>query len=163
MSPDFDAGIYLYDPNFYVGLSVSNMLGNPGDPESPDYSLIHISRQYFFHAGYKFVIDKTLNIVIEPTLLITNGDTISSDIDYISGMIEPGLKVYFGKFCVGTYFQDYSKIPFFFQYKYPKFYVGTFFQIPRNIPFYKKELTAEIVVGFNLTNPELGINRESHW
>jgi type IX secretion system PorP/SprF family membrane protein len=163
MSPNIDAGIYYYNPSFYIGLSASNILGNPTISDSEDLIVIPVSRQYFFHTGYKFVISKPLNIVIEPNLIITNSDTISFDMDYLSGMIEPGLKIYFGKFCVGTYFQDYDKIPFFFQFKYPKFYVGTFFQIPRNIPFYKKDLTAEIVFGFNLTNNQLEVSRGSHW
>ena len=67
------------------------------------------------------------------------------------------------KFCVGTYFQNFDKIPFFFQYKYPNFYVGAFFEIPRNIPFYKRELTAEIAVGMNFGADRFGNKRRSHW
>ena len=163
LSFNADAGIYYYDPNFYIGFSITNILGNPHKNDSLSLYPYAIDRQYFFHTGYKFVLSRALDIVLEPSLIIYSGDTISTDINEITDMIKPGLKLYMGKFCVGTYFYDFDKIPFFFQYKYPKFYVGTFFQIPRNIPFYKKELTAEIGIGINLGNNRFANKRNSHW
>jgi hypothetical protein len=163
MSPNLDAGIYYYNPNFYVGFSATNILGNPEDRDSLGLYSIPVTRQYFFLAGYKFVLSRSLDIVLEPSVIITSDDTLSLDMDGITGMIKPGLRLYMGKFCVGTYFQDFNKIPFFFQYKYPRFYVATFFEIPKNIPFYKKELTAEIGIGVNLGVDRFTTKKESHW
>jgi len=163
MSPNLDAGIYYYNPNFYVGFSATNILGNPEDRDSLGLYSIPVTRQYFFHAGYKFVLSRSLDIVLEPSVIITSDDTLRLDMDGITGMIKPGLRLYMGKFCVGTYFQDFDKIPFFFQYKYPRFYVATFFEIPKNIPFYKKELTAEIGIGVNLGVDCYSNKKESHW
>ncbi len=163
MSPNFDAGVYYYNPNFYIGFSATNILGNPEEKDSEGFYTIPVNRQYFFHTGYKFVLSRALDIVLEPSLIITSGDTLSLDTDGIKDMIKPGLRLYMGKFCVGTYLNSFDKIPFFFQYKYPRFYVATFFEIPRNIPFYKKELTAEIGVGVNFGADRFSNKRDSHW
>jgi hypothetical protein len=81
----------------------------------------------------------------------------------IIDMIHPGLKLYLGNFCMGSYLNDYDRIPFFFQYKYPGFYIGTFFELPRNTPFYKKEITAEIVLGLNITKRNPAYSRKGQW
>lgn len=161
--PNFDAGIYFYNPSFFVGFSGTNLLGNPEDPDSLGVYSIPVSRQYYLYGGYKFVISRPFDIVIEPSVIINTGDTIHTGRDAITDMIQPMLKVYFGNFCLGTYFKGYDKIPFFFEFKYPRFYIGTFFQLPRNTPFYKKDITAEIVFGLNFANDNLGFGKNSHW
>jgi type IX secretion system PorP/SprF family membrane protein len=160
MFPNLDVGLYYYDPNFFAGVSATNLLGNPGEPDSLGKFTIPVSRQYFFLAGYKFVISRPLNVVLEPSIIVTANDSLSQK---ITDMIKPGLKVYFGNFCLGTYFKDYSNIPFFFQYKYPRFYVGTFFELPRHTPFYKKGITAELAIGINLSGNGMGYRRNGHW
>lgn len=158
--PNLDLGVYYYSPALFAGLSTTNFLGNPGDPDTLGIYGVPVSRQYFFLAGYKIILSRSLNIVLEPSIIINTDDSFS---EKITDILEPQLKLYLENFCVGTYFNDYSKISFFLQYRYPGFYIGTFFQIPRDSPYYKKELTAELAVGINLSGVRSGSGGHYHW
>ena len=158
--PNVDLGLYLYNPNSYAGLSVTNLLDPPEDTATLTKYRILVSRQYYFIAGYKIVLSRALNLVLEPSILIHTDDTLSFD---IKKSIEPALKLYAGNFCLGTYFNDYSKISFFFQYRYPKFYVGTYFALPKDSPFYKQSLTSEIAFGINFSHNKSGYTKNGHW
>ena len=61
--PNIDAGIYYYSPAINAGISVTNILGTPENPDSLGIYTIPVSRQYFFHAGYKFFISRSLNLL----------------------------------------------------------------------------------------------------
>jgi hypothetical protein len=117
-------------------------------------------RRFFFLAGYKILINKPLNIVIEPSVIIIADDSLSGE---VKDMIEPLLKIYAGNFCLGSYFHDYSKISFFFQYRYPKFFVGSYFELPKNSPFFRKSPTVEFTFGINLTDRSSSSFDKSHW
>jgi len=144
--PNADAGIYLYGQKFHVGLSATNILGNMTDSADMAIYQIPVSRQYFFIAGYKFVLSKSLNIVIEPSLIVNLDDSLDfSD----KNSYNPMLKLYMDAFCIGSYLHSYDNLTFFFQYKFPGFYIGTLVDFPRNVPFYKTDLTVEIAAGFN--------------
>jgi type IX secretion system PorP/SprF family membrane protein len=158
--PNFDAGVYYYNENLFAGLSVTNILGNPESPDSLRLYNIPVSRQFFFQAGYKIVLSKPLNILLEPSVIVNSDDSFSQD---IKDMIKPALKLYAGNFCTGTYFNDFNKISFFFQYKYPKFYIGTYFELPRNEPFYKNPIRAEFALGLNISAIKSGSSRLNHW
>jgi type IX secretion system PorP/SprF family membrane protein len=158
--PNLDAGIYYYGPSLFAGFSVTNLLGNPGDPDSLGIYRIPASRQYFFVAGYKFLISKPLNLVLEPSLII-NGNTWRYH--KITDIIKPMLKIYAQDFCVGTYFNDYDNISFFFQYRYPRFYVGTFFEMPKKTAYYKKDLNVEFAVGVNFSAIKSKNLKYYHW
>jgi hypothetical protein len=158
--PSADAGIYYYNSFLFAGISGTNLLGNPVESDSLGYNTIPLSRQFFAHVGAKFVISKALNIIIEPSLIFTTNDSFSGD---IADMLKPGLKVYAGNYCVGTFFDDFEKISFFVQYKYSRFYVGTFFELPYNSPFYKEPIRAEFAFGVNLSAIRSGISRAYHW
>jgi len=153
--PNLDAGIYFYSPYIYAGISANNILTG-----SPKVDSVPVTREYFFNTGFKVVLSRKHNIVVEPSAIFNMSDTLSDD---IKDMIHPGLKLYLGNFCMGTYINDYERIPFFFQFKYPGFYIGTFFELPRNTPFYKKEITAEIVLGLNITRNNYGYSRKGQW
>ena len=158
--PNVDVGLYLYNPKAYAGLSVTNLLDPPKDTATLTNYRIPLSRQYNFIAGYKIVLSRELNLVLEPSILIHTDDSLSFD---IKENIEPALKLYAGNFCLGTYFNDYSKISFFFQYRYPSFYVGTYFALPKNSPFFKKSLTSEIAFGINFSHNKSGYTKNGHW
>lgn len=158
--PNIDVGVYLYNPKSYAGISITNLLNPPKDTALLTNYLIPISRQYNLIAGYKFIISRELNLVLEPSVIIHTDDSMAFD---IKENIEPALKLYAGNFCIGTYFNDYSKISFFFQYRYPRFYVGTFFALPKDSPFYKKSLTAEIALGINFSHNKSGYTKYGHW
>jgi type IX secretion system PorP/SprF family membrane protein len=158
--PNVDLGLYFYNPKAYAGLSVTNLLDPPKDTSTLTNYRVPVSRQYNFIAGYKIVLSRSLNLVLEPSILIHTDDSLSFD---IKQSIEPALKLYAGNFCLGTYFNDYSKISFFFQYRYPTFYVGTYFALPKNSPFFKKSLTSEIAFGINFSHNKSGYTKNGHW
>ncbi len=158
--PNADAGIYLYNPSFYAGISATNILGSPESKDSESNYSVPVSRQYYFMAGGKLVLSRSLKIVVEPSVIIDTDDSLSFD---IKENIEPMLKVYAGNFCLGTYFNDYSKISFFFQYRFPRLYVGTFFALPKDSPYYKETPTTEIAVGINFSRIKSGFIKNSHW
>jgi type IX secretion system PorP/SprF family membrane protein len=158
--PNVDVGIYWYNPKSYAGISATNLLDPPLDPDTLTNYRIPVSRQYNFIAGYKFIISRELNLVVEPSVIIHTDDSLAFD---LKENIEPALKLYAGNFCIGTFFNDYSKISFFFQFRYPKFYVGTFFALPKDSPFFKKSLTAEIAMGINFSHTKSGYTKYGHW
>jgi hypothetical protein len=158
--PDFDAGLYYYNTNLFAGLSATNILGHLEDPDSTGFYSIQASRQLFFLIGYKIVLSKSLNILLEPSIIINTGDSIPSK---KTDMIKPSLKLYAGDFCVGTYFNDFSKLSFFAQYKYPAFYVATYFEVPKGSPFYKNPFLAEFALGLNISAIKSRSSIHNHW
>jgi type IX secretion system PorP/SprF family membrane protein len=158
--PDFDAGLYYYSPNLYAGISATNLMGTPETYDTLSTYTIPVSRQLFFTAGYKIVLSRSRNLLLEPLIILNSDDSFSGD---IMDMIQPGLKLYAGNFCAGTYFNDFDRFSFFFQYKYNSFYVGAYFSLPHNSPFYKTPLIEEIAVGINLSSIKSGISRMYHW
>jgi type IX secretion system PorP/SprF family membrane protein len=158
--PNLDLGVYYYSPGFYAGLSVTNLLGDPDGTDTLGLYSVPVSLQLFFQVGYRIVVSKSLNIVLEPSLIVNSDDSFSLK---VSEMIEPALKLYAGNFCLGTYFNDFNNTSFFFQYKYPGFSIGTYFALPNNSPFYKKPLMAEITLGINISAIKSGSSRLNHW
>jgi type IX secretion system PorP/SprF family membrane protein len=158
--PNLDAGIYYYGPKLFAGISVTNILGNPEDPDSLGVFRIPVSRQYFFSAGYKILLNKSLGIVLEPSLILSVDDSLTPG---ITNILKPMLKLYMQNFCMGTYINNYDNISFFLQYKYPRFYLGTYFEIPGNTPYYKKELNVEIALGINFSPIKSRYLKYYHW
>ncbi|TFH36571.1 MAG: type IX secretion system membrane protein PorP/SprF [Bacteroidia bacterium] len=157
--PDLDAGIYYYGPSFYAGFSATNIIGNlPGKDSASLYK--PESRRYNLIGGYKFVIIRNMDFVIEPSVIISATDTTFGD---MSRNINPLLKIYFENFCIGSYFYDKDKISFFFQYNYPGIHLGAFFGLPRKSPYFKNEPTIEISVGVNLSYWKSKPHKSYHW
>jgi len=144
--PNADAGIYFYGQKFHAGVSATNILGSMTDSADMAIYNIPVSRQYFLIAGYKIVLSKSLNIILEPSIIVNLDDSLEfSD----KNSYNPMLKLYMDAFCVGSYLHSYDNLTFFFQYKFPNFYVGTLVDFPRNVPFFKRDMTVEIAAGFN--------------
>lgn len=154
--PNMDLGMYYYSPTLFGGISISNLLGNPEDPDISGTYDIPVTTQYFFQAGYKILLSRPLNIVLEPSILVNDDGTSSQE---TKDMFEPMLKLYFENFCLGSYFNDFDKMSFFLQYKYPRFYFGAFFQLPKDSPYYKQAMVAEFTIGLNLAK----LAGQSHW
>jgi type IX secretion system PorP/SprF family membrane protein len=156
--PDLDFGIYYYGTNFFAGLSSTNLLRK--DHSAGMIAEIPVTRQYYFTAGYKILLSKSLNIVLEPSVFVNVSDSTFSD---ITENINPILKLYLEDFCLGTYFISNGKISFFFQYKYSKFYVGAFFELPKKSPYFKRTPLVEFTAGINLQIDKSRYSRHSHW
>jgi type IX secretion system PorP/SprF family membrane protein len=158
--PNFDFGVYYYSPSLFTGVSVTNLMGNPESPDSSGFNTIRASRRLFFQIGYKLVISRSLNILMEPSVIINSNDSFTG---YLKDMVKPMLKIYAEDFCLGTYFNDFDKYSFFLQYKYPKFQIGTYFELPNGSPFYKKPLLIEFTLGINISAIKYGNTRINHW
>ncbi len=158
--PGADAGIYYYSPKLYAGFSVTNIFSSPAKNDTLAVYRAPWSRHFYFHAGYKFLLSRSMNLVLEPSLLLISGDTMQRD---LKKWIKPALKIYAGDFCLGTYLNDFDNLSFFFQFRYPRFYAGTYFEFPRHTSFYKKTLTVEIVAGINLWGNNSGYSERGRW
>jgi hypothetical protein len=158
--PDADAGIYYYNASFYAGISATNLLDNHRDIDSLILTAIPYNRQLFFNVGYKFILSRKANIIIEPSLIANSGERFSGS---ISEIFKPSIKLYAGNFCAGTFLNEPKKIPFFIQYKYSNIYLAAFFELPSESAFYKQPVRAEFAVGLNLSAFAKGYHKRNHW
>ena len=158
--PDFDLGIYYYGTSFFTGLSSTNILGNPWKSDTLKIFKIPVSRQYFFTAGYKILLSKSLNIVLEPSALIFVND---STIRKISDNINPIIKLYIEGFSFGTSFYSDGKISFFAQYRYPRVWVGAFYELPEKTAYFSRAPIVEFTLGLNLQPVRTKFSNHSHW
>ncbi len=158
--PNIDAGIYYYGQNLFAGISAGNLLGNMLDSTDNEIYDVPVSRQYFLIAGYKFVVSRSLNIVLEPSLIINLDDSLNFD---KKETYNPMLKLYMEDFCIGAYLHDYNNLTFFFQYRFPKLYLGTLVDFPRDVPFYKQDLVIEIALGLNFGKASTMSPMNRHW
>ncbi|MFO7575934.1 MAG: PorP/SprF family type IX secretion system membrane protein [Bacteroidales bacterium] len=158
--PNVDLGIYYYSPYIYAGVSATNLLGKPSEPDTLGYSTIPVSSHYHLNVGTKIILLKSYNLVIEPSLFVIADDSLSQK---PIEMIKPALRLYAGKFCVGTYLNNLDNISFLFQFKYPKFHIGAYFEMQRKSPFYRTPPIAEIAFGMNLAAIKSGVSRLNHW
>jgi type IX secretion system PorP/SprF family membrane protein len=158
--PNLDLGIYYYGTNFFTGLSSTNLFGNPGKADSSGVFDIPVSRQYFFTAGYKILLSKSLNIVLEPSVLIIASD---STFKKISDNLNPVIKLYLDNFCLGTSFHSDGKISLFSQFRYPRFYVGAFYELAKKTAYFKKNPIVEFTFGVNIQPDKSRLSKHSQW
>jgi type IX secretion system PorP/SprF family membrane protein len=161
--PNADAGIYYYGTNFFTGISGINLMGNPEDPDSLGNYIIPVSRQYFFTIGYKFVLSKKHDIVLEPSLLVNAVDSTFDDLAQMKDNIDPVIKLYLDDFCFGSYFLMDGNTSLFIEYRFPRFHLGALCQLPRNTPYYKKPPILEFTAGFNFQVDKSGYSKRSVW
>jgi type IX secretion system PorP/SprF family membrane protein len=158
--PDFDLGIYYYSASFFTGISATNIIGNPWKSDSLDIFRIPVSREYYFTAGFKVLVSKSMNIVLEPSVLVVASD---SSFKKITDNINPILKLYLEDFCFGASFHNSSRISLFAQYRYPKFYVGAYYELTKKTPYFKKTPIVEFTLGLNLQPDKSRFSNHSHW
>ena len=158
--PNFDLGIYYYGTNFYAGVSSVNIMGSPWGPDTLGLYEVPVSRQYFAAAGYKFLLSKSLNIVLEPSFLISATD---STFKRIKDNLNPIIRLYLGDFCLGTSFRTGGKISFFSQFRYPRFYVGAYYELAKKTPYFKQTPIVEFTIGINILSDKSRFSNHSHW
>jgi type IX secretion system PorP/SprF family membrane protein len=158
--PDFDLGIYYYGTSFYAGLSSTNILGNPWKSDSLEIFKIPVQRQYFFTAGVKILLSKSLNIVLEPSALIIVNDSTKGK---ITDNINPIIKLYLDNFCFGSTFNSNGKISFFSQFRYPKFFVGAYYEFAKKTAYFRKTPIVEFTLGMNIQPDKSRLSNHSHW
>jgi type IX secretion system PorP/SprF family membrane protein len=157
---NLDLGIYYFGIKFYAGISTTNVFGNPEKHDVTGIIKIPVARQYFFSAGYKMLINKSMNIVLEPSLLFNAYD---STFKRIFKNINPILKLYVENFCVGTYFNSDGKTSFFTQFRYPRFYVGAFFELPKKTPYYRRSPIVQLTMGINIQVDKSRLSNHNQW
>lgn len=158
--PNFDIGIYYYGTNFYTGVSAVDILGSPWKPDTLGIYKVEVSREYFFTAGYKLLLSKSLNIVLEPSVLILATD---STFNKIKNNINPIIRIYLEDFCFGTSFRADGDISFFCQFRYPKFYIGAYYELAKKTPYFKKAPLVEFTLGLNIQPDKSRLSSHSHW
>jgi type IX secretion system PorP/SprF family membrane protein len=160
--PNVDIGIYYFGTNFFTGFSTINLLGSPWKPapDSVGIFIIPVSREYFFTAGYKILISKSFNIVLEPSVMILATD---STFKKTGNNINPILKLYLEDFCFGTSYQNNGNISIFAQFKYPRFYLGAFYELTKKTPYFKKAPIVEFTLGLNIQPDKYRFPNHSHW
>lgn len=158
--PNVDVGIYYYGTNLFMGLSAVNLLRNPENPDTLGVNDIPVFRQYFFLAGYKIPLSKSMNIVLEPSILFNAYD---STLKNIEKNFNPVLKLYVENFCIGSYFLTDGAASFFFQYRYPRFYIGALYELPKKSAYYKKSPDIEVTLGFNIQTDKSRFSKSSRW
>jgi type IX secretion system PorP/SprF family membrane protein len=158
--PNFDLGIYYYGTNFFAGISSVNILGSPWKPDTLGVYKVPVSKQYFFTAGYKFLLSKSLNIVLEPSVLVSATD---STFNKIKDNINPILKLYLQDFCFGSSYHSDGEISFFAQFRYPRFYIGAFYELPQKTAYFKKSPIVEFTLGLNIQHEKSRFPSHTHW
>ena len=158
--PDLDLGIYYYGANFFTGLSTVNVLGNPVDHDKLAGYKLPATKLSFFTAGYKILLNKSMNIVLEPSFLISVNDSTFSK---IKDNINPILKLYLEDFCFGTAYRNDGKISLFTQFRYPKFYVGAYYELTKKTPYFKKNPLVEFTFGINIQPDKSRLSNHSRW
>ena len=157
---NMDLGVYYYGTKFYAGLSSTSIFGSPQDSVNTFEYRIPVSRKYYLNTGYKFLIVRSLDILLEPSL-ISEFDSLT--FKNAGKHFKPLIKLYLQNFCIGTYFHDKNKNAFFFQYKYPRFYLGGYFALPKESPYYPKDVIVEITAGITFSKDKSRFTGHSHW
>jgi type IX secretion system PorP/SprF family membrane protein len=156
---NLDIGIYYFGTNFFAGISEIDLRGSPWNPDSLGFYKVPVSREYFFTAGYKILLSRSLNIVLEPSVLFVATDSTFRK----TGNINPVIKLYLDNYCIGTAFNSNGRISFFGQFRYPRFYVGAYYEFAGNTAYYKNKPTVEFNIGINIQNDKTRITKHSHW
>ena len=159
-NPNMDFGVYYYGPNAFAGLSVTSLFGTGDSKEIPLESEAYVSREYHFQGGYKFLLNRNLGIVLEPSLLVSlNDSTISETHKHIV----PYLKLYLQNFYIGTYVESLDIFALFFQYQFPRFYTGMFLEFPRQEYLNDNNIIFELSLGINLGKEGQRFQQYRHW
>jgi type IX secretion system PorP/SprF family membrane protein len=157
---NLDLGIYYYGTKFFTGVSGINLFANPRNSGSLGIMRIPVYRQYFFSAGYKILLYRSMNIVLEPSVLI---NTYDSTFNKVIRNIDPILKLYIENFCIGTYFFNNGKTSFFAQFRYPRFYLGAFYELPKKTAYFRGAPIVLFTMGLNIQLDKSRLSNHSHW
>jgi hypothetical protein len=135
-------------------------MGSPWGSDTLGLYKVPLSRQYFLTSGYKLLLSKSLNIVLEPSFLISATD---STFRKIKDNFNPIIRLYLGDFCLGTSFRTGGMISFFSQFRYPRFYVGVFYELAKKTSYFKHTPIVEFTLGINILSDKSRFSHHSHW
>jgi hypothetical protein len=158
--PDMDLGVYYYGPQGFAGLSVTTLFDSRNITDSITSSYSQLDREYHLYGGYKFILSKSVGIVLEPSLLVSLND---STIFEPHRHLIPYLKIYLQNFYLGTYLKDFDTFALFFQYQFPRFYTGVFLEFPRVGYLNDENIIFEVSLGVNLGKEGASFLKYRHW
>lgn len=81
--PDFRFGVYYYDQNYFVGISIPKLLGNKFDFNKDKYTLKFNPGQYYYllNTGYVFSLSPKLKFSPSTLITISPGEKLLYDIN----------------------------------------------------------------------------------
>jgi type IX secretion system PorP/SprF family membrane protein len=81
--PDFRFGVYYYDQNYFVGISIPKLLGNKFDFKNDKYTLKFNPGQYTYllNTGYVFSLSPKLKFSPSTLITISPGEKLLYDIN----------------------------------------------------------------------------------
>lgn len=81
--PDFSFGAYYSKPNYFVGMSVPNLLGYKFDYDKNKYTLMFNPGQYYylFNGGYNFALSPKINFLSTTLISLSPGEKILWDLN----------------------------------------------------------------------------------
>lgn len=68
MTPEATFGMYMYNNNYYLGVSVPNLIESPINLPSLDEKTNKLIRHYFITSGYKFILNS--DFIFQPSVLL---------------------------------------------------------------------------------------------
>lgn len=158
--PNLDFGVYYYGPTGFAGLSITSLFGTKGADDITLDSDAYIQREYHLYGGYKFLLNKTNAIVLEPSLLVSLNDSTFSE---PHKHLVPYLKVYLQNFYIGTNIRSLDVFTLFFQYQFPRFYTGVYLEFPRVGFLNNENIIFEVSLGINLGSEGQKFLQYRHW
>lgn len=141
-APDANFGLYVYNRDYFVGLSSSQLIQYK--LQLGDYNdLGKIVRHYYLTGGYKFVLNKDFEI--EPSLLLKTTEQSPLQVDI-------NTKFYYQKnYWLGFSYRHKDATILMLGIKVDRYYVGYAFDYTiSNLNNYSHG-SHEIMVGFNIT------------
>jgi type IX secretion system PorP/SprF family membrane protein len=81
--PDFSFGAYYSKQNYFVGMSIPNLLGYKFDYDKNKYTLMFNPGQYYylFNGGYNFALSPKINLLSTTLISLSPGEKILVDLN----------------------------------------------------------------------------------
>ncbi len=70
---NFGAGIFFYEDNYFIGLSIPKFVENDFDNNHQNYSVQAEIRTLYINGGYVFFLDPFSNFIFKPTAMVRAG------------------------------------------------------------------------------------------
>jgi type IX secretion system PorP/SprF family membrane protein len=141
--PDADFGAYIYNYNYYVGLSANQLIEfkiNFGDSSVDKNAII---RHYYLIGGYKYNIND--NFEIEPSVLLKGTFKVPWQIDF-------NIKAYYQKnYWLGLSYRTSKDLIVMFGIKYIRYYIGYAFDYSLSTLRKYTNGSHEFMLGINVT------------
>ena len=143
--PDANFGVYLYNNDYYVGLSIAHLFESSvkmGDTKSNSDIML---RHYYLTAGYTFNINN--QVALEPSAIVRR--TVDSD-----NYIDITTKLYVRSFWLAVSYRSNKQIVGMLGVNFAKYYFGySYDYYLNNLVANNSNGTHEITLGLNLDVP----------